>query len=121
MKHWLERSLAAAEAGQGVRLVAVQAGEIVGCGQLLAWRGGGEIADLIVTPEHRGQGIGETLINALLEQARALGMPTVEVGVVTENRRARMLYERLGFTPHRTAQVTQKGHPSTIVYLKRCL
>ncbi len=117
MTKCLENSLALAEAGRGVRLVADQGGEIVGCGQLLSWRGGGEIADLIVIPSHRKQRIGEALIKALLEQARKLRMAAVEIGVEAENQQAQALYERLGFSFHHTTQVTQAGRPSTIVYL----
>jgi ribosomal protein S18 acetylase RimI-like enzyme len=119
MAAWLRTSRALAGAGRGVRLVADKDGKIVGCGQLLNWLNGGEIADLIVIPSHRNQGIGEALVKALLEYARHLRMTTVEIGVEAENLRARALYERLGFSFHHTIQIAQEGRPLTIVYLKQ--
>lgn len=115
----LTASLARAEVGRGLRLVAEQDGQIVGCGELLSWHRGAEIADLIVVPSYRNQGIGEALIRALLEHSKSLGLPTVEIGVQVENQQARTLYERLGFSYQRTVQLALEDSRSAIVYLKR--
>ena len=119
MRQKLAVSLAQEKAGHGVRLVAEQDGQIVGCGQLLSWHRSAEIADLIVIPSHRNQGIGQALIHALLESARILELPTVEIGVQVENQRALALYKRLGFSYRRTVHLSLDGRRSTITYLER--
>lgn len=118
MERALLASLGQAETGRGIRLVAEQDGQIVGSGQLSSWFQGAEIADLIVIPSHRSQGIGQALIEALLEKARTLGLPAVEIGVQAGNQRALTLYQRLGFTYRRTACLTLNGNRSTFIYLE---
>ncbi|HSC85011.1 MAG TPA: N-acetyltransferase [Pseudomonas sp.] len=56
------------------------------------------LAHLGVRPELRGQGIGERLIQHLLEQGRAAGYRQTGLDVAASNPRAQKLYERLGFT-----------------------
>jgi ribosomal protein S18 acetylase RimI-like enzyme len=119
MEQALLASLRQAKTERGIRLVAEQDGQIVGSGQLSSWAQGAEIADLIVIPSHRGQGIGQALIEALLEKARALGLPAVEIGVQAGNQRALALYQRLGFTYRRTAYLTLNGNQSAFVYLEQ--
>lgn len=53
------------------------------------------VIDLALLPEHRGRGIGTTLLERVLDEARAAGLP-VRVHVEQFNR-ARRLYDRLGF------------------------
>ena len=50
-----------------------------------------------VVAAHRGRGIGEALIRAALEKARAKGLTRVELAVRAGNTPARALYEKLGF------------------------
>ena len=57
----------------------------------------GHIADIIVAPDARGRGVGETLIAAAEEWARARGYPLLTLNVFIENAHARALYERTGF------------------------
>ena len=57
----------------------------------------GHIADIIVAPEARGRGVGETLIAAAEQWARARGYTLLTLNVFVENTRARALYERTGF------------------------
>jgi ribosomal protein S18 acetylase RimI-like enzyme len=56
-----------------------------------------EVAELSVTPEARGRGIGRTLVDAAVEHARAIEAPTVRLRVDARNRGARRFYEREGF------------------------
>ncbi len=58
-----------------------------------------------VLPEHRGRGVGTSLMKRLLSEASAL-FPAVSLSVSAENP-ARRLYERLGFE---TLEV-RGGHP----------
>jgi ribosomal protein S18 acetylase RimI-like enzyme len=119
MERALNDSLTQAKAGRGLRLVAECEGAIVGCGQLRRWQRGAEIADLVVAGPFRGRGIGRRLIEALLQEARSLGVPRVEIGVEADNGRALALYRRLGFVYQRTLRVVLNGDPLTLVYLNR--
>lgn len=55
------------------------------------------VHDLAVVPSHRGQGVGRRLLEAVEQKARALGCCKVTLEVQEGNRRARGLYERVGF------------------------
>ncbi len=54
------------------------------------------LEDLYVRPEHRGQGIGETLLKHLAQLAVRRGCGRMEWAVLNWNRRAIEFYERLG-------------------------
>jgi amino-acid N-acetyltransferase len=59
-------------------LVAEVDGRVVGCGALhVLWEDLGELRTLAVDPEEVGQGVGRTLVEALLERARQLGVARV--------------------------------------------
>lgn len=64
------------------------------------WSEGSEcyLAELYVVPERRGQGLGTTLMEAALEEARRRGADTMDLGTSETDLPARRLYERLGFT-----------------------
>ncbi len=54
------------------------------------------IVDQALVPARRGRGIGTAILRALMEEARAAGLPLrLEVG--SENNAAFRLYQRLGF------------------------
>ncbi|MDQ1528012.1 MAG: hypothetical protein QOG18_2625 [Microbacteriaceae bacterium] len=46
---------------------------------------------------HRGTGIGRAVLDALLESAKAMGLPGISLSVEDGNDAARRLYESLGF------------------------
>jgi len=56
------------------------------------------LAELYVTPEQRGQGLGRALMQAALETARGRGADTMDIGVDEPDLPARALYESLGFS-----------------------
>ncbi len=56
------------------------------------------LAELYVVPSRRGHGLGRTLMEAALEEARRRGADTMEIGVDEPDLAARNLYESLGFT-----------------------
>lgn len=85
------------EKQRGLALVTTHNARIIGYGQVMLWRGVGEIADLQVVAAWRGQGIGTALIRALEAQSEAWGWRRLEIGVTKQNVRAYALYERLGF------------------------
>jgi GNAT superfamily N-acetyltransferase len=56
----------------------------------------GTMNDLYVTPEARGSGTAEALIEACVEQCRRRGAVRVEWETAHDNRRAQAVYERVG-------------------------
>src|SRR5262249_6999013 len=77
--------------------VAWRDGRTVGVGMLgvraeRAWVGGMGVAS-----EARRQGVGEQLMRALLESARACRARRIQLEVLERNSGARALYEKLGF------------------------
>ena len=72
---------------------------LAGYGGLLAPRGSGEadIQTLAVAPSARRQGLGRTLVSALLAEAAARGAGEVFLEVRADNPNARALYDSLGF------------------------
>ena len=55
------------------------------------------LIDIALLPEHRGKGIGGSLMRQTLDEARLAGKP-VRIHV-EHNNPARRLYDRLGFRP----------------------
>lgn len=59
-------------------LVAELDGQVVGCGAMhVIWEDLGELRTLAVDPSRTGSGIGRTLVQALVDRARALGVSRV--------------------------------------------
>jgi ribosomal protein S18 acetylase RimI-like enzyme len=55
------------------------------------------LAELYVTPEHRGQGLGRALMEAAIDAARREGADHMDLGTSEDDLAARALYEKLGF------------------------
>ena len=55
-----------------------------------------EIAGLQLMPEHQSHGVGRRVVDLVVAQARADGLP-LELGVEKDNPRARAFWERCGF------------------------
>jgi ribosomal protein S18 acetylase RimI-like enzyme len=72
-----------------------------------AWVGGMGVAS-----GARRQGVGEQLMRALLESARAAGVRRVQLEVLEPNARARALYEKLGFRVWRRLEVWRWDAPA---------
>lgn len=74
---------------------------VEGYAGLLAPEGAGQadIQTIAVVEGARGQGLGRTLMNALLSEARTRGADEVFLEVRADNPTARHLYESLGFEP----------------------
>ncbi|MBI5167976.1 MAG: GNAT family N-acetyltransferase [Candidatus Eisenbacteria bacterium] len=71
-----------------------------------AWIGG-----MGVVPAGRRRGLGDTLMKAVIERARARGVREVWLEVLTTNARAIPLYERLGFRHVRRLDVLRLAAP----------
>jgi len=67
----------------------------------------GSIDDVYVLPEFRGSGIGKRLVVECLKKMKAQGMDSVRLTVLTENKIAIKLYERLGFRIYRYEMITR--------------
>jgi amino-acid N-acetyltransferase len=60
--------------------VAVRGREVVGCGALhVLWENLGEVRTIAVHPSVQGGGLGHTLVDELIAQARALGLASLFV------------------------------------------
>ena len=72
------------------------------------------IAHIGVTPDLRGQGIGEQLMRYLIKHAQALGRSAASLDVSCENPRAQVLYERLGFVVTRDLPLKYRNSTSYV-------
>jgi len=57
----------------------------------------GLVTDLFVKPEYRGRGVGERALAIVDEYCRSVGIATVELQVVEDNREAQAFYRKIGF------------------------
>jgi argininosuccinate lyase/amino-acid N-acetyltransferase len=74
--------------------VAEAGGEIVACAALrVLWDDLGEVRSLAVRPDHHGHGLGARLVEAVLDDARALALPRV-IALTRELK----FFERCGFS-----------------------
>ena len=86
-------------------LVADDNGDVIGYAyaaiegyDYMALRGpAGVLQDLIVAPEHRGQGVGRLLLDATLEFFRSRGVPRMVLSTAERNEAAQRLFARMGF------------------------
>jgi len=52
---------------------------------------------LAVLPEFRSKGFGRALVRHVLDQAKAVGVQRVEIGIIAEDVELKQWYERFGF------------------------
>jgi ribosomal protein S18 acetylase RimI-like enzyme len=86
-------------------LVAEKEGEVVGYiysgvegSDYMALRGpAGVIYDIVVAPDHRGQGIGGRLLDATIAELKTRGAPRVVLSTAEKNEAAQRLFAREGF------------------------
>jgi amino-acid N-acetyltransferase len=80
--------------------VAEREGEIIACGALqVIWEDQAEVRSLAVAQEWQGKGIGRALVATLLDEAHALGLPSVFALTYRDG-----FFSRLGFgvVPHQS-------------------
>ena len=56
------------------------------------------LEELYVAPARRGEGLGQALLEAALDTSREAGAKFIHLGTSTDDKAARGLYEKLGFT-----------------------
>jgi len=69
------------------------------------------LAELYVVPDHRGSGLGRTLLRACIEQARKRGCDFIDLSTSEDDVAARHLYEAEGFR-----RTEGEGGPLTFHY-----
>jgi GNAT superfamily N-acetyltransferase len=96
------RELLASPELDGVQLLARDEGRAIGFATILwTWStlSASRIAvmnDLFVSPDGRGSGAADALIEACAERARAHGATSLEWQTARDNERARKVYDRIG-------------------------
>jgi N-acetylglutamate synthase-like GNAT family acetyltransferase len=84
--------------GRGAFLVASRGGKAVGCGAVRKLdERVGELKRMYVVPDERGTGIGRELLEALMAEARKLGLRRLVLETGTRQLAAAGLYEAAGF------------------------
>ncbi len=97
---WQESTFRALMRRPSASLLTAEAdGAVVGFAVLWFSAHEGELGDLAVDPEHRGRGIGRTLLDRSIEEARLRGARTLYLEVRESNEAALELYETAGFDP----------------------
>jgi GNAT superfamily N-acetyltransferase len=92
------------DASAGTVYVARAEGRVIAMATLLytiSTAEGGTVAlfeDLIVQPGHRGRGIGYSLVEFVVQEARKQGVLRLTLLTDMQNERAQALYRKLGFT-----------------------
>jgi amino-acid N-acetyltransferase len=106
----LEKNLVTLYEGVQEFWVAELAGEVIGCGALhVMWSDLGEVRTVAVHPRVKGQGIGHTIVDRLLQVARELQLQRVFV----------LTFETEFFTRHGFVEI--EGTPVTAeVYEEMC-
>lgn len=88
------------DVGTKFDLVAIHNGRIAGWGFLWNLDTDEPVFGLAVADAFHGQGLGTALITRVMGGARAMGLPTVYLTVVTDNAVAQHVYEKQGFVKY---------------------
>ena len=80
-----------------VALVATEDGVVIGYGVVVVGDREAELANLAVSAARRGRGVGEALLERVLDAVRAREIGWVHLAVRASNARAAALYGRFGF------------------------
>jgi ribosomal protein S18 acetylase RimI-like enzyme len=77
------------------------------------------VSHLGVDPEMRGRGIGEKMVNHLLENGRELGGTKAVLDVSVENPRAEALYTKMGFVTEREMESNYSNDTGRVMNHRR--
>ena len=103
---------------QSPEVVAPSATPIVGYGGLWLTVDDAHVTTIAVEPSQRGKGLGELLLNALIDHAYDLGADQITLEVRVSNVTAQRLYVKYGFQPAgtRTRYYTDNGEDALIMW-----
>lgn len=111
---WAERIERGARSPTDLPLVARLGDEMIG----LTWGrvqesdpGDVHVYQVWVAPEHRGRGVGQALLDAMIEWARAAGARQISLEATCGNTPAMRLYTRAGFLPVGDPEPLRPGSP----------
>jgi mycothiol synthase len=98
---FIEEHLQAHDLDPGLSIVAERRGEIAGFLLVRRWaeEAVGFVDILAVHPDHQRHGLGTALLHTAFARCAAAGLREAQLGVASDNPRARRLYERAGMTP----------------------
>lgn len=88
---------------EGVNLVAIAEGELIGLLSLAVRRGEATVVFLSVYPDHQGTGVGSALIRAADGMAVERGLPFLRVAVTNDDIPLIYFYQRHGYTIYEVA------------------
>ena len=96
---WKESSFSLLLEGKNTAFVAIDeaSGRVAAYGGMLAVLDEGQITNVATHPEYRRMGLGERVMQALLEYAESEGLCLISLEVRESNSAAIALYEKLGF------------------------
>jgi ribosomal-protein-alanine N-acetyltransferase len=96
---WKRETFAGLIGRPGVELLvmAEQGDDVLGYAVLWCILDQGELANVAVTPDRRGRGLGSQLLRGVLDVAKERGVRQIFLEVRTSNTRAVDLYRRFGF------------------------
>jgi ribosomal-protein-alanine acetyltransferase len=103
-------------------IVADAGGVVVGYASLNAAVGGkGDVQTIAVREDHQGEGIGTALLADLMAAAAARGCRDLFLHVRADNTRARLLYERTGFTEEGVLSGYYQPSGAAAIVMRLCL
>jgi RimJ/RimL family protein N-acetyltransferase len=106
---WLSRVLADLERGEEFFMVAEVDGRVVASSNLERSRGYAKhvgVIGIVIKKGFRDLGIGTVMMQALVEQARAMGLKVLTLSAFATNERAIHVYEKVGFV--QTGRIPRK-------------
>jgi len=74
---------------------------------------------LAVLPAFRERGFGKALVKHTLDQARALGVKNMEIGVISDQKELEDWYNRLGFVTKGKGRF--KHLPFEVTFMRKCV
>lgn len=89
-------------------------GRDVGVAAGIAEEGGAEMVSMWLDPEHRGRGLADLLVQAVVAWARAAGFRQLHLWVSNGNDRASGLYRRHGFVATGESQPVREENPGPL-------
>jgi GNAT superfamily N-acetyltransferase len=106
----------------GEIVMAVKAGQPVGCCALLAMDDGSyEVAKMTVTERLRGEGIGQRLLRYVIDYAKALGARRLYLETSCKLKNAIHVYESLGFRHLPPERIRSSPYVRADVYMELLL